>query len=70
MEKSTWNRSARYSGGQKPVKIQCPLLTPQELLVSYQRERIRAKFGERGVQLFDNSLKEEDEYESTGSSTQ
>ena len=57
MAESTWNRSARRSGGQQPARIVLPRLSADDMLIIAQREQIRAEFGEVGVRAFDKALK-------------
>ena len=56
MGQSAWNRSGRRSGGSRTARLVTPRMTADEALVSAQRERVRAEFGEAGVRRFDAAL--------------
>lgn len=51
-----WNRSARRSGGARPVKIYVPVPIAEDIEIARQREAIRKEFGGAGVKRFDEDL--------------
>ena len=65
-DRGKWNRSAWRSGGERYVQVLVPELTPDELAIMVQRERIRAEFGARGVQAYDAILERRSEPGATG----
>jgi hypothetical protein len=47
-----WNRSARRSGGHKPVSIPVPQVSREDIEFLAMIEKVRKEFGEEGVKRF------------------
>lgn len=54
---STWNRSARRSGGHRPATIHVVTLDPDDAELILWVEKVRREFGDDGVRSFFDAMR-------------